>query len=243
MLLGDSFHPGGTGLTLRLGHLLDLRPGMRVLDVACGHGSSAVALAKAYGCSIHGVDLAAANIDSARAAARREGLEHLVSFEIGDAERLPVPDRSFDVVVCECAFCTFPSKDAAAAEFARVLQPGGRLGLSDITLEGELPAALDTLLGWVACLADARPVDDYVSCLTGAGFEDFEHQRHDSALAAMARDVKFKLLGAEVAARLGKGAFALADIMEAKRLTKAAAESVRTGILGYALITSTRKDS
>ena len=54
-----------------------------------------------------------------------------VRFHLGDAERLPLPDNTFDALVCECAFCTFPDKATAAAEFARVLRPGGRVGIAD----------------------------------------------------------------------------------------------------------------
>ena len=53
---------------------------------------------------------------------------------LGDAERLPLPDNTFDALVCECAFCTFPDKATAAAEFARVLRPGGRVGITDVTV-------------------------------------------------------------------------------------------------------------
>jgi ubiquinone/menaquinone biosynthesis C-methylase UbiE len=64
-------------------------------------------------------------------------------------------------VICECAFCTFRDKSAAASEFARVLKPGGKVGLSDLTRSGILPAELDGLLAWVACIADARPISEY----------------------------------------------------------------------------------
>ena len=63
-------------------------------------------------------------------------MAHLVRFEQGDAERLTLDDGQFDAVICECAFCTFPDKRAAAAEFARVLKPGGTVGLTDLTRSG-----------------------------------------------------------------------------------------------------------
>ena len=64
---------------------------------------------------------------------------------------------SVDAIICECAFCTFPDKQAAANEFARVLKPGGRVGLSDITREPGPAGELVDLMAWVACLADAGP--------------------------------------------------------------------------------------
>lgn len=240
LLLGDSFHPGGIELTLHLGRIIGLGPGSRLLDVACGRGTSAVALAREFGCVVTGVDLSAANVELAVEAARTAGVAHLASFEVGDAEALPCSDGSFDAVICECGFCTFPSKELAASEFARVLRPGGRLGLSDITRDGELPAELDTLLGWVACLADARPLDEYASFLADAGFSALFPEQCNDTLSALASRVRFKLLGVEVMARLGKGPVPLAEVLEAKRITKVATASIRDRHLGYAIITGTR---
>src|SRR5262249_46360052 len=110
LLLGESFHPGGLELTARLGALLGLCPGKRVLDVAAGQGSSALSLAQRFGCQVLGVDFGSESVRRANAAAKAAGLAHLVRFQQGDAERLPVEDASFDAILCECAFCTFPDK-------------------------------------------------------------------------------------------------------------------------------------
>ncbi|HUY76085.1 MAG TPA: methyltransferase domain-containing protein, partial [Ktedonobacterales bacterium] len=104
LLLGESFHPGGMALTERLGHALGLGPGMRVLDVAAGLGTSAIYLAQTFGCEILGMDLGADSARVANEAAKRAGVARLAHFIQGDAERLPVEDATFDAVVCECAF-------------------------------------------------------------------------------------------------------------------------------------------
>ena len=168
LLLGDSFHPGGAQLTERLGTLLGLTPQSRVLDVASGKGTSALFLAERFGCEVLGIDYGGQNVEQANAAAAAKGMQSRVSFREGDAERLPVADSSFDAIVCECAFCTFPDKPAAAAEFARVLRDGGAVGLSDLTRGAVLPKELDGLLAWIACIADAQPVEGYVGYLSGA---------------------------------------------------------------------------
>src|SRR4029450_4093911 len=101
-----------------------------------------------------------------------QGVATRVRFHHGDAERIPLPDESVDAVMCECAFCTFPDKATAAAEMARVLKPGGRVGITDVALDPErLDAELQSLAGWVACIADARPVEQYVEMLDEAGLE------------------------------------------------------------------------
>jgi len=104
---------------------------------------------------------------------------HLTTFRQGDAEGLPFADGSFDAVISECSFCTFPDKATAAAEMARVLHPGGRLGLTDMTVRGPLPDDMQTLLVWVACVTAASTPEDYVATLRTADFTDFtvEDQR------------------------------------------------------------------
>ena len=234
MLLGDSFHPGGQRLTARLGEKLGLGAGTRVLDVASGKGESALFLARQFGCEVVGVDFGPENVRDANARADR--LVSSVEFVEGDAERLDFPDASFDAVICECAFCTFPDKRAAASEFARVLRPGGRVAMSDLTRSGPLPQELEGLLAWIACIADARPVEEYAGYLEAAGFEVTAVEAHDSALAEMARDIQGRLLGIEIMVKLKKVDLPGADFEQAKRLARAAAKAIQDGSLGYSLI-------
>jgi len=138
LLLGGSFHPGGLALTERLGTLLHLQPGHRVLDVASGKGTSAIHIAQRFGCDVVGVDYSARSVEDGIVASVNVGVSDRVRFKRGDAETLPFGDAEFDAVICECAFCTFPDKCAAASEFARVLKPSGRVGLSDLTRSGPL---------------------------------------------------------------------------------------------------------
>jgi arsenite methyltransferase len=236
LLLGDSFHPGGLRLTARLGEHLGLGSGVRVLDVAAGKGESAIFLAKQFGCRVVGVDLGARSVEEAKTRAEGAQVAHLVSFVEGDAERLDFPDADFDAVICECAFCTFPDKRAAASEFARVLRPHGRVGMSDLTRSGPLPQDLEGLLAWIACIADARPVEEYAGCLASAGFEVTAIEPHDNALAEMARDVQGRLLGIEIMAKLKKLDLPGVDLEQAKQLAHAAAKAIREGLLGYSVI-------
>jgi arsenite methyltransferase len=236
MLLGDSFHPGGLKLTERLGTLLGLTPQSRVLDIASGKGASALFLAEHFGCEVLGIDYGGQNVEQANAAAAAKGLASHATFREGDAERLPVPDASFDTIICECAFCTFPDKAAAAREFARVLRAGGRVGLSDLTRGPILPKELDGLLAWIACIADAQPVDSYVRYFTAAGFRAEQTEQHDDALLDMVNQVRMKLLGAEIMVGLKKLDLADVDLPAAKQMAQAALTAIRRGDLGYAII-------
>jgi ubiquinone/menaquinone biosynthesis C-methylase UbiE len=243
MLLGDSFHPGGQRLTARLGERLGLGSGVRVLDVGSGKGESAIFLARQFGCQVVGVDFGSRNVRDANSNAAAAQVAHLVSFVEGDAERLDFPDAVFDAVICECAFCTFPGKRAAASEFARVLRPGGRLGMSDLTRSGPLPQELEGLLAWIACIADARPVEEYAGYLEAEGFDVKTIEPHNNALAEMARDVQGRLLGIELMVRLKKLDLPGADFEQAKQLARTAANAIHQGLLGYSLIVAQRRST
>jgi arsenite methyltransferase len=249
MLLGDVLHPGGLELTHHLGTVIGLKEADRVLDVACGRGASAVHLAERFGCHVTGVDYGVENIAAAEAHATDRGVAHLTAFRQGDAEGLPFDDGSFDAVISECSFCTFPNKATASAEMARVLRPGGRLGLTDMTVSGPLPDDVQNLLAWVACVAGAGTPEDYVATLRKAGFGHFIVQDRRDALLEMVDDVRRKLLGVELAVSLcrnsgGLGKLSLddLDLSEGKRLARRAVELIEGGTVGYTLITARRKE-
>ncbi len=238
LLLGDSLHPGGRRLTERLGHALHLGPADRVLDVACGDGRGALVLAQIFGCSVVGIDYSEANTRRAAHAAHAAGMDRRVVFCCGDGEGLPFAVESFSAVVCECAFCTFPDKHAGAREMRRVLAPGGRLGLSDVTLERPLPPELGSLVAWVLCIADARRAEDYRAILGEAGFAEFRQSDHAWALRETVAEVGRRLMGIELAQGLGALPVMERDLEAAKAMTRRAAQFVEAGGAGYILLST-----
>lgn len=237
LLLGESIHPGGTRLTDRVADLLQLGPDTRVLDVAAGRGVSAIHLARSRGCRVLGVDLSGANVDAATAQAHAAGVDDLVTFVVGDAESLGLDDDGgFDAVICECAFCTFPDKAKAARGFADALRPGGRVGISDLTRDGELPSELRGMLAWVACIADALPAAEYTAHLRDAGLRVDVIEPHDAALVDFVEAVRQKLTTASLLAQLGRIPLAPAEVEKAHVLARAALNAVRGGRLGYAIV-------
>jgi ubiquinone/menaquinone biosynthesis C-methylase UbiE len=240
LLLGESFHPGGIKLTERLGEILGLTPRSRVLDVAAGKGTSAVFLANRFGCEIVGVDYSRRNVEEAEATASANGLGQRVSFQWADAEQLPFPNDSFDAIMCECAFCTFPSKQAAVHEFIRVVRPGGEVGLSDLTREGALASELDGLLAWIACIADAQPLSAYVALLSTVNLKVRAAEAHNDVLSEFVNQIRTRLLAAEVMVGLQKLMLPQFDFKAAKALAKHALEAIREGKLGYAIVAATK---
>lgn len=240
LLLGDSYHPGGLRLTERLGVLLGLTAESRVLDVAAGRGASAIFLAERFGCQVEGIDYGPENVEQATAGAAAKGLSARVRFQRADAERLPFEDGAFDAVICECAFCTFPDKPAAAREFARVLRPGGFVGLSDLTRGPELASELEGLLAWIACIADAQPVEVYEALLSEAGLRTTAVETHDDALLHTVEQVRLKLLGVEIAAGLKKLDLPDIDLPAAKAMARASLEAIGRGELGFSIVCGRR---
>src|SRR5260370_32502076 len=240
LLLGESFHPGGPHLTTRLGQLTPRPRDSRVLDVADGRGISAFHVAQSFGCEVVGVDLSEGNVKLATEEASIGGFANRVSFQAADAERLPFDNHSFDAILCECAFCTFPNKQTAAGEFSRVLRPGGHLGLSDLTKTGGPLPELDDLLSWIGCMGVAQPVESYARALRQAGLTIESIEDHSYALNEMVREIQGKLLGAEITAGLKKLDFPTVHFSDAKRFAQAALSAVKDGKLGYTVISAVK---
>jgi ubiquinone/menaquinone biosynthesis C-methylase UbiE len=205
-----------------------------VADIASGPGATAFLLADEYGVRVDGIDLGETAVAAANAKALAGGFDDRVRFHVGDAERLPLADATVDAIVCECAMCTFPNKAAAAAEMARILKPGGRVGITDVTLDPRrLDPDLASLAGWVACIADARPVVDYCQHLERAGLRVALTEAHDDALAKMIETIDARL----VAYRMSNApALAGIDIDAVRQKVAVAARAVTGGVAGYSLL-------
>jgi len=113
-----------------------LAPGERVLDLGSGAGTDSLVAAQMVGADGHvtGIDMTAPMLAKARAAAAEMGVTN-VEFVEGEAERLPFSDASFDVVISNGVIDLVPDKDAVFAELYRVLAPGGRMQIADVTIQ------------------------------------------------------------------------------------------------------------
>ncbi|OII65573.1 methyltransferase type 11 [Streptomyces sp. CC53] len=236
LLLGDSYRPGGTALTRRLAGHLTLGADSRVLDAASGRGTTALLLADAYGVFVHGVDPSPANTALAQGAAAAAGLADRAVFTMSDAERLPFEDALFDAVVCERGLCALPDMARATAEFARVLKPGGRLGITDVTATpGRLPPELSTLGARIACIADSRPLAEHSEVLTAAGLRTVHTEHRDQAMRHTIDQIEARLNLLRVTAP-GRLAEVGVDLNAAPDVLSAARAAVADGALGYVLL-------
>jgi arsenite methyltransferase len=241
LLLGESYHPGGLTLTRRLLDLLGCSPGQRLLDVASGRGATALLAALEYGAQVDGVDLAPGNATLAAGSAASRGLDQQVRFHLGDAECLPFPDSAFDLAVSECALCTFPDKPAATRELARVVRPGGLVGITDATAERtRLPDELTTVAAWVACIADARPAEEYAGLLSEAGLWVRTVEDHCAAVQQMVDQIsaRLELLRLTAPRRLDELRI---DPDLPRRVLHAARQAILEGTIGYTLIVAEKR--
>lgn len=152
--------------------LASLRPGETVVDLGSGGGLDCFLASKKVGESgyVIGVDMTPEMLDKARANLKKLGFSN-VEFRLGEIEHLPIADGTVDVVISNCVVNLSPDKPQVFRDALRVLKPGGRLAISDIVTDGELPAALKKdLEAWSGCLSGAQDVGDLKRLLAQTGF-------------------------------------------------------------------------
>jgi arsenite methyltransferase len=153
-----------------------LAPGQTVVDLGSGAGNDVFIARAAVGPAgrVIGIDMTPEMIDKARQNAARRGFAN-VEFRLGEIEALPVEAAAADVVVSNCVLNLVPDKKKAFAEIFRILKPGGRFCISDIVLEGPLPAELRKAAElYVGCVAGALEQKNYLRLICEAGFAAVE---------------------------------------------------------------------
>lgn len=169
--------PEGADLGLGCGNpvaLASLNEGEVVLDLGSGPGMDCFLAASRVGKTgrVIGVDMTPDMLDRARQNATRGDYSN-VEFRLGEIENLPVADNSVHVVISNCVINLCPDKIRVFSEIYRVLRPGGRLMVSDIVLEKELPENLkNSIEAYAGCIAGAALKGDYLQVIHTAGFLD-----------------------------------------------------------------------
>ncbi|HAJ57288.1 MAG TPA: arsenite S-adenosylmethyltransferase [Candidatus Omnitrophica bacterium] len=169
--------PEGANLGFGCGNpvaLASLKEGDVVLDLGSGAGFDAFLAAQRVGKTgrVIGVDMTPEMVSKAKENAGK-GEYPNVEFRLGEIEKLPVEDRSIDVIISNCVINLSPDKESVFKEAFRVLKANGRLMVSDLVLVKELPAAMkESVEAYVGCLAGAIRKEEYLRFITMAGFQD-----------------------------------------------------------------------
>jgi len=154
--------------------LIDLQPGETVLDLGSGGGIDVLLSAKRVGPTgtVFGLDMTDEMLALARENQRKAGVTN-VEFLKGTIEAIPLPDSSVDVIISNCVINLSSDKDAVLREAFRVLKPGGRFAVSDVVVQGDVPAEVRRSMElWVGCIAGALQDSEYRAKLATAGFTD-----------------------------------------------------------------------
>jgi ubiquinone/menaquinone biosynthesis C-methylase UbiE len=170
-----------------------LHEGDTVLDLGSGGGLDVILSAKRVGESglAYGLDMTDEMLGLARRNADEAGVRNAI-FLKGEIEQIPLPAESVDVVISNCVINLSTDKAAVIAEIARVLKPGGRIGISDVVAEDQLtPAERAERGSYCGCIAGALSKDEYEAGLRAAGLLDvsvtFTHEVADGMHAAIVK--------------------------------------------------------
>ncbi len=195
--------------------IAELQPGEVVLDLGSGGGIDCFLAAKKVGSEgrVIGLDMTPDMIKLARRNAKKIGATN-VEFRYGEMEEMPIPDESVDVIISNCVINLSPDKDAVFGEAYRVLRPGGRMSVSDIVVDGDLPQAIRSRLdAWAGCIAGALDESVYLDKIRAAGFEGVEVASRNYTDASQLTEEEMQLLvvGADGQVAEGEKAQALLD--------------------------------
>lgn len=157
-----------------------IKKGDTVIDLGSGAGNDAFIARHETGETgkVIGIDFTPAMIEKARKNNEVRGFTN-VEFRQGDIENMPVAGNTADVVVSNCVLNLVPNKDGVIKEIYRVLKPGGHFSISDIVLEGELPAQIkEAAEMYAGCVSGAIQKDAYIGLMEANGFKNITIQKN-----------------------------------------------------------------
>lgn len=174
-----------------------IKKGDTVIDLGSGAGNDCFVARAETGETgkVLGIDFTEAMIAKARSNAEKLGFNN-IEFRLGEIENLPVSNDIADVIVSNCVLNLVPNKEKAFDEILRVLKPGGHFSISDIVLEGELPANIrDAGTMYAGCVSGAIQKNDYVGLIKKKGFTNVEIQKEKPIV--IPNDILSKYLSSE----------------------------------------------
>lgn len=182
--------------------LANLKEGETVLDLGSGGGIDAFLASKVVGPKgkVIGIDMAEEMVERATSTAKKYGYKN-VEFRVGEMENLPLMESSVDVVISNCVINLAPDKDRVFREAHRVLKRGGRIMISDLVTEGELPGTVKkSFEAWAACIAGAMDKTSYLKTIQKTGFENVRIVSESTYDINISDELKSKITSVKVEA-------------------------------------------
>jgi len=153
-----------------------IKEGDTVVDLGSGAGNDVFIARSLVGQSgqVIGIDMTEEMISKAEENKAKLGFNK-IEFRLGDIESMPISDNTSDVVISNCVLNLVPDKQKAFSEIFRIIKPGGHFCISDVVIQGELPASLQKSAEMYAgCVAGALQKDEYLNIINQAGFREVE---------------------------------------------------------------------
>jgi ubiquinone/menaquinone biosynthesis C-methylase UbiE len=191
-------HPGGFEATKKLARACQIGPDTKVLDIACGKGTTALFLAKEFGCRVKGVDISEDLIEEASAFAMRSKVAEKVQFQVGDALDLAYPDNEFDVAVSQAMLILVRNKCKTIGEAKRVVKPGGYAGWLELSWKKQPPEEfMDAVSNVICayCMTNVLTYEKWEDLFRAGGFSDLEIIKSSmpvSGIKGMIKDEGFR---------------------------------------------------
>ena len=180
--------------------LSSLKKGETVLDLGSGGGIDVFLAAKKVGArgKAIGVDMTEEMIRKATAIASKHGYKN-TEFRLGEIENLPIEDSSVDVVISNCVINLSPDKEKVFREAYRVLKPDGRIMISDLVTEGELPEEVrKSFDAWACCIAGALEKSEYLDTIRRAGFKNVKIVSQSTFTIDVSQELKGQITSVQV---------------------------------------------
>ncbi|UCG44535.1 MAG: arsenite methyltransferase [Candidatus Bathyarchaeota archaeon] len=177
-----------------------LKEGDTVLDLGSGGGIDVFLAAKRVGPTgkAIGVDMTEAMVTKAKATAEKYGYDN-VEFRLGEIENLPLEDNSVDIIISNCVVNLALDKEKVFREAFRVLKPGGRIMISDLVTEGDLPKDVkQSFDAWAGCIAGALEKQKYIDTIRKAGFKRVKIVSEAAYDIDVQDDLKGKIISVKV---------------------------------------------
>ena len=182
--------------------LASLKEGETVLDLGSGGGIDVFLASKKVGSQgkVIGVDMTEEMVTRAEATALKHGYKN-VEFRLGEIENLPVEGETVDIIISNCVINLSPDKLKVFQEAYRVLKPNGRIMISDLVTEGELPEDVKKSFdAWAACIAGALEKSEYLETIKRAGFKNVKIVSEKTYTIDVAPELKGKISSVQVEA-------------------------------------------